>query len=204
MRPRHRDDQGPWSLPVRADDGHAGDMDIHDDPRPDTPANAPIDRAEISPSEAPSTPARPIVVGVDGSQPSLAALRFAVDEARLRGAPVHALCAWQYPQAYAGIGSGWVADVGNYDYQGGAATLVDEAVAALADQRAGVDIIPVIEEGHPAVLLVRAAATADLLVVGSRGHGGFTGMLLGSVGQHCVHHALCPVVVVPAARHGAR
>jgi nucleotide-binding universal stress UspA family protein len=78
-----------------------------------------------------------------------------------------------------------------------------QAIAAVADLAPGVDIRPVVVEGNPARALLDAAKGADLLVVGSRGHGGFTEALLGSVGQHCVHHADCPVVVIRGARPDA-
>ena len=73
----------------------------------------------------------------------------------------------------------------------------------MADLAPGIDIRTVIVEDNPAQALLDAAKDADLLVVGSRGHGGFTEALLGSVGQHCVHHADCPVVVIRGARHDA-
>ena len=73
----------------------------------------------------------------------------------------------------------------------------------MADLALGVDIRPVVVEDNPARALLDAAKGADLLVVGSRGHGGFTEALLGSVGQHCVHHAECPVVVIRGARRDA-
>jgi nucleotide-binding universal stress UspA family protein len=103
-----------------------------------------------------------IVVGVDGSEKSKEALRFALEEARLRGARVEAV---------------YVADVAG------------DAAAVRVDQIAVDD--------RPARALIAAAADADLLVVGSRGHGGFAGLLLGSVSQQCAQHAPCPVVIVP-------
>ena len=84
-----------------------------------------------------------------------------------------------------------------------AGQVLDEAIAGVADLAPGVELRPVIVEDNPAQALLDAAKGANLLVVGSRGHGGFAEALLGSVGQHCVHHADCPVVVMRGARRDA-
>lgn len=136
------------------------------------------------------------MVGVDGSPGALTALRFALTEARLRGAEVQAVCAWHYPDTY---GAALVLS-DDYDLEAAARRTLSEAVAAVTGTagRADVAVTPVVARGAAAAVLLDASAGADLLIVGSRGHGGFTGLLLGSVGQQCVHHASCPVVVVPA------
>lgn len=69
--------------------------------------------------------------------------------------------------------------------------------------KCAVRITQVVKEGNPAQVLIDEADGADLLVVGSRGHGGFTEALLGSVSQHCVHHARCPAVIIRGAREPA-
>ncbi len=141
-----------------------------------------------------------IVVGVDGSEGSLAALHWAVPEARLHGAGIHLVMAWQQPHLY-GTGSGLLLGM---DPSGDTGTiLADAAETELA--RLGTDAEagerPAITweavEGHPAEVLVRASEDAAMVVVGSRGRGGFVGALLGSVSQHVVAHAHCPVVVIP-------
>ncbi|MCO5991549.1 universal stress protein [Actinoallomurus spadix] len=140
-----------------------------------------------------------IVVGVDGSEPSKRALAWAIGQARLTGGSVAAVTSWHLPVAY-----GWVppADI---DWEGEAAKALTEAVQAVAGNEPSVPIETVVVEGNPAEVLVKASHGAQLLVVGNRGHGGFTGLLLGSVSQQCVHHAHCPVVVIhdEAAAHGA-
>ena len=135
-----------------------------------------------------------IVVGVDGSAPADAALAFAREEARLRQATLVAVTAWHEPYvaptvAPIGPDPGLLADAAR-------STLADALRGAGLDA-AGDDVERVVERGGPAEVLLRAAEGADLLVVGSRGRGGFTGLLLGSVSQQVVHHARCPVVVVP-------
>jgi nucleotide-binding universal stress UspA family protein len=82
----------------------------------------------------------------------------------------------------------------------GARRTLERALADAGDRTAGVDVEPVVREGAPARVLLEEADDADLLVVGSRGLGGFRGLLLGSVSQQCSHHAPCPVVVVPHER----
>lgn len=132
-----------------------------------------------------------IVVGVDGSPSSVRALTWAVRQAGRTGAVVDAICAWQYPVSY-----GWA--IGDADAQ--ISVLASESLEKAVEQarRAdeSVEIRMHVVEQNPAQALINAAKGADLLVVGSRGHGGFTGMLLGSVSQHCVHHAECPVLVM--------
>jgi nucleotide-binding universal stress UspA family protein len=145
-----------------------------------------------------------IVVGVDGSARSMAALTWAVEEALLRGSSVHAVMAWRPVQDYGGsLGVGPALDADDV-----LASAAATQAARLAEQTASLDVPTTLEtvRGHPAWVLVEAAEGADLLVVGSRGHGGFVGMLLGSVSQHVLSHARCPVVVVPdsRSRHGAR
>jgi len=133
-----------------------------------------------------------IGVGVDGSESSRAALRWALGQARLTGAMVEAVTAWEIPAAY-GYPAPFLDDV-NF------AELAKQVVTdAIAEVSGGTEPVPIryqVVEGNPARVLLTASAGADLLVVGSRGHGGFTEALLGSTGQHCVHHATCPVVVI--------
>lgn len=134
-----------------------------------------------------------IVVGVDGSTGSQAALRFAIQEASLRQARVEAVLAWHWPAMAAET-----ALPAGIDPKGWAQSTLDDTLATLSAGDGGdTDVEGRIVEGHAAAALLEAAKGAELLVVGSRGHGGFTGLLLGSVGQHVVSHAPCPVVVVP-------
>lgn len=133
-----------------------------------------------------------IVVGVDGSPSSIDALRWAVTQAGLTGAMVHAVIAWHYPNLY---GSYPI----NLDWQSNAA----ETIATAMRSALGSDSDKVsssIVEGYAPKVLIDASADADLLVVGNRGHGQVAEILLGSVSQHVVTHALCPVVVI---RHAA-
>ena len=129
-----------------------------------------------------------IVVGVDGSAASADALRWAARQARLTGATLEAVTAWSYPTTYG------FPVIANVDWEHEASTALDQAVEAALGKDA--DVTRRVVEGHAAQVLAEAAQGADLLVVGSRGHGGFTGLLLGSVGEHAATHAPCPVVVV--------
>ncbi|ABK03134.1 UspA domain protein [Arthrobacter sp. FB24] len=130
-----------------------------------------------------------IVVGVDGSEPSLAALQWAVDEAKLRGGKVRVITAWHYPPV-----PSTVEDSGSNDSFHAAERLQSDALAAVAAE--GTDITGMLVRDAPATALMDAAKDADLLIVGSRGHGGFAGLLLGSVSSHVAHHASCPVLIV--------
>ena len=135
-----------------------------------------------------------IVVGVDGSNASQAALKWAVAEGRLREATVDAVHAWTYPAATYITGLVPPPTFAHDDLAAEAGAILDEACDRLGDAAAGVRRI--VDEGTPAARLLERAAGADLLVVGSRGRGGFSGLLLGSVSQQCAHHAPCPVVIV--------
>ena len=136
-----------------------------------------------------------IVVGVDKSDSAKAALAWAVRQAGLTGAEVDAVAAWLPPVQF-----GWAPPYEGPGIREAAEAALDEAIADVQLEALGVVIHPVIVRDNPARALLDAAKDADLLVVGSRGHSGFTEALLGSVGQHCVHHARCPVVVVRAPR----
>ncbi|MFJ4687222.1 universal stress protein [Streptomyces sp. NPDC088789] len=135
-----------------------------------------------------------VVVGVDGSGPSKDALRWAVRHAELTGAEVDAVIAWQVP-AYLGS-LGWMPPPSDFAPQDLSARILADAVSEVVSGPEPVRIRQRTEQGTAPDVLLRAARGADLLVVGSRGHGGFTGALLGSVGQHCTQHATCPVLVV--------
>jgi nucleotide-binding universal stress UspA family protein len=143
-----------------------------------------------------------IVVGVDGSDESLHALRWALEEARSRGAKLTVIYAWVYPHLPPpGFAPPVQVDMGGL--QLGAEALLDAAVSEVVGPDAGVECERAAVQGTAAAVLVEAAEDADLLVVGSRGLGGFTGLLLGSVSQQCAHHAPCPVVIVRRSRPDA-
>ena len=143
-----------------------------------------------------------IVVGVDGSEAAVAALRWGVEEAKLREATVVAVFAWSFvpPAAIAEPGVIPVAATSLMDdldaERTGAGRILDEALAQanLGDTQVEREV----SEGSPGDVLVAAAADADLVVVGSRGRGGLRSALLGSVSSHVAHHAPCPVVIVRA------
>ena len=135
---------------------------------------------------------RRIVVGVDGSPSSMTALRWAILQAELTGCAVEAVTAWRLQSRY---GFAAVTDRAT-DFEGDARKILAEALNEVSSVEPDVIIRSSVVEGHPAEVLVRAAREADILVVGSRGHGGFTEAVLGSVSQYCVHHAPCPVLVI--------
>ena len=143
-----------------------------------------------------------IVVGVDGSTASIEALRWAADEARLRGAKVLALRAWAFVPA-APIGDpGMIAIpagdlVGQLEAESDAARAeLAEAVAEVFGARTDVEVEQRLVENEPGEALVAESESADLVVVGSHGRSGLRAAILGSVSRHVVDHAHCPVVVV--------
>lgn len=142
-----------------------------------------------------------IVVGIDGSAGSQEALRFAAAEARLRKAKLKLVSAWTLTYVAAPIGMmAPIDDALLPELQDNARAVLDRAAAEVLGDATDIEIEKVIAEGSPAQVLVDAAQGADLLVVGTRGHGGFAGLLLGSVSQQIAHHAPCPIVIVPRAR----
>ena len=142
-----------------------------------------------------------IVVGVDGSESSLAALRWAVRQAELTGAPLEIVSAWEWPVSY----SGWeTPPPPDYDPADEARRQLDKAVSAVLTPRDAIEVRRSVIEGHAAPVLEALSRTADLVVVGSHGHGELAGMLLGSVSQHCVTHCRCPVAVIRGPGRRAR
>jgi nucleotide-binding universal stress UspA family protein len=141
-----------------------------------------------------------IVVGVDGSDCSKEALRWALSEARLRGTSLRAVYVWRMP-VFVPSGFAPVALPDRAALRAAANQRLDEIVKEAVGGDADVRIERKAAEGTAAQVLVQEAEGADLLVVGSRGHGGFAGLLLGSVSHQCAAHATCPVVIIrtPAA-----
>jgi nucleotide-binding universal stress UspA family protein len=139
-----------------------------------------------------------IVVGVDGSSHSKAALRWAVTQARRTGVRVEATSAWQQP-ATVGYPYGWSPDIHVGDIVAIVAekVLADAVAEVVAQQDEPVEIRTTVVHGRPAEVLLEAAVGAQMLVVGSRGHGTYAEILLGSVSRQCVQHAPCPVLVMP-------
>jgi len=147
-----------------------------------------------TPGTDPQSGSGRIVVGVDGSSHSGEALRWAISQARLTGQPVEAVISWSIPVSF-GEAAGALMTL---DWEGDATRTLENTVARVVDPPDADRVSQRAVMGHPAEVLLDAAADASLLVVGSRGRGGFTGMLLGSVSQHVVARAACPVVVVRA------
>lgn len=142
-------------------------------------------------------PASRIVVGVDGSEHSKAALRWAIKQATLTGSSLDAVMAWRYPASY-----GLAIVAGDVDLEGEAKKGLAEALSQVGDEVSGVTVRQLVGEGPPAEVLLSVAKDADLLVVGSRGHGGFASAVLGSVSLACVLHSTCPVLVYRDEREG--
>jgi nucleotide-binding universal stress UspA family protein len=140
---------------------------------------------------------KPVIVGVDGSDKSVAALRWAAGYAKAVGAPLEAVLSWHYPTAVGPAPVGVAPHEISNEVRDKMRAALDHVVAEAAP---GVPIDEQIGYGHPAQVLVEASKDASLLVVGSHGHGAFTGMLVGSVSMYCVTHAHCPVVVVREQR----
>lgn len=135
---------------------------------------------------------QPIIVGVDGSPSSAAALDWAARQGSLTREPLLVIMTWEWPR-----GVGWGPPIpADYDPVNDARTLLDETVRPVRAAHPDLEMRTAVTEGHPAATLVEASRSASLLVVGSRGHGEFGEMLLGSVSLHCVTNAHCPVVVV--------
>ncbi|HZE29916.1 MAG TPA: universal stress protein [Actinoallomurus sp.] len=142
---------------------------------------------------------REVAVGVDGSEAVGSAIGFAFEEASLRNARLRVVHVWTHP-ASAGPGTmqPLVYDpqiVGEEEHRA-----LEESLAVWREKYPDVEVVPEVVQGHPARILGGVSARADLLVVGTRGRGGFSGLLLGSVSHALLHYAHCPVAVVPSAR----
>ena len=136
-----------------------------------------------------------IVVGVDGSDPAWAALRFALEEAELRRATLRVICAWELPVAQWGE---FPPPEETFDrFRRDAEEIVAAAAEIVAKEAPNVECERLAPEGPPGTALLDNAGDASLIVVGTRGHGSVAGLLMGSVSQEVVHKAQCPVVVVP-------
>lgn len=142
-----------------------------------------------------------VVVGVDGSEQAREALHEAAAHARLRHAELEIVLAFESPERaapyYADM---WDWTASREEAQRSAEQHLQQVVEEAGIEGAVDRLVTRVEEGVPADVLLRSARGADLLVVGTRGRGALSGALLGSVSQHAIRHAPCPVLVVPAAR----
>lgn len=143
-----------------------------------------------------------IVVGIDGSEHADAALAWALEEAALRGATVRVVHAWQYLPVTAEPMAALPAPPTDELSAAARQTVTDALARVSGGSDPGVPVELGVVEGAPAAALLDASEDATLVVVGSRGRGGFTGLLLGSVSQQVTHHARCPVVVLPKGVDG--
>lgn len=139
-----------------------------------------------------SVPERVVVVGVDGSKPSSGALAWAANEARLRGASLKVVRAWHVPAFAYGP---YVTPPPPEDFNKNASSELDEQIKTVLGEDPGLPVSSVVGEGPAAEVIVAASEGAEMVVVGSRGLGGFSGLLLGSVSTQVVHHAHCPVTI---------
>jgi nucleotide-binding universal stress UspA family protein len=140
---------------------------------------------------------------VDGSETAELAVRWAASEARERGATVELVAAWEVPTNTYGFGFAPL----NEDVVKGLVRAAEENIGAALDvvraEAGDIEVDTTVREGQAAAVLLEASRNADLLVVGSRGMGGFRELLLGSVSQQCAHHATCPVVIVRHVQQAA-
>jgi nucleotide-binding universal stress UspA family protein len=136
-----------------------------------------------------------VVVGIDGSQASLDALAWAARQADLTGARLEVLAAWEWPTSF-----GWAVPLPNdFDPEAEVQSTLDDAAGTVRAAYPALAVDARVVRGHPARALVEASKGADLIVVGSRGHGEFVGMLIGSVSEYCTTNAHCAVLVHRAA-----
>jgi nucleotide-binding universal stress UspA family protein len=142
-------------------------------------------------SAGPESSERRIVVGVDGSRPSVLALRWAAFQASALGARLEAVTAWEYPASF-----GWASIPSDWDPVKDMEKVLHDSVREAFGEQPPAGLKLQVREGGAARVLIEASQGATLLVVGSRGHGGFAGMLLGSVSANVAEHAPCPVLII--------
>ena len=130
-----------------------------------------------------------VVVGVDGSPGSQSAVRWAAQQATLTGATLRAVSSWRWPNYITRVPPG-------IDLAKDTRRILDEVLEQALSGSEDVTVTRHVVEGPPGPVLVAQSHDASLLVVGAQGRAVFTGMLLGSVAEHCVRHGSCPVVVV--------
>jgi nucleotide-binding universal stress UspA family protein len=152
-------------------------MSVVNDPKEAASAN--VDRSHV------------IVVGVDGSPTSVAALEWAARQAEFTGCSLDVVATWEWPSGF-----GYSAIPSDYEPDQDLEKVLEPILSDLKKKHPDVVVIEKIIEGHPAPVLVDESRGASLLVVGSRGLGAFAGMLIGSTSKHCVTNAQCPVVVI--------
>jgi nucleotide-binding universal stress UspA family protein len=143
-----------------------------------------------------------IVVGIDGSETAKLAARWAASEAKLRDADLMFVCAWEVPAQTFGFGYTAIPEALVGDLAKGAEATLADALEKVRSESPEVSVETAAVEGQPARVLLDASEDAGLLVVGSRGLGGFRDLLLGSVSQQCAHYAKCPVVIVRHMKEG--
>ena len=150
-----------------------------------------IEESNITPAKS-----HRIVVGIDGSNASLSALEWAARQAEFTDTSLEIVAAWEWPTSF-----GWSVVPDGYDPSGDLRSMIEPLVATLQAAHPQIVVKWKIVEGHPAPVLIKESIGAELLVVGSRGHGEFIGMLIGSTSEHCVANAACPVVVFRKKTH---
>ena len=140
-------------------------------------------------------PPKRVVVGVDGSEHSLRALRWAAHQAAMMHVPLEVVTAWTFPEEPAPLGIEikvpWQEDLLNQ-----ARARLTQIIAAVVPEAERDHVTAKVAPGHPSKVLLEETGENDLLVVGCRGRGAFEGLIFGSTSDHCARHAECPVVVV--------
>ena len=137
-----------------------------------------------------------VVVGVDGSPSSTKALEWAARHAEGIGATLRTVLAWHYPSAAGGPPIGVAPHSVTDQVEQSRHEILDKEIAAVCGAEPAIAIERRVVYGHPAQALIDESKDANVLVVGNKGHGGFSGMMLGSVSIHCATHARCPVTIV--------
>ena len=134
------------------------------------------------------------MVGVDGSPTSTSAVDYAFDQASRLGLPLVAVHAWELPTLFGPVPPWMPEEV--EEMRMAEKAVLSESLAGHMERYPDVNVTSMVHRGGPAHVILAASEDAELLVVGSRGLGGFRGLLLGSVSQAVLHHATCPVAVV--------